>query len=43
MTGQQGTSLENDDGQETRERIINASIQLFSQKGYDATTTGEIA
>ncbi len=35
--------MRNEDSQEARERIINASIQLFSQKGFDATTTGEIA
>jgi AcrR family transcriptional regulator len=28
---------------EKKERIINSSIQLFSKKGYDATTVNEIA
>ena len=28
---------------EARERIINAAIELFSQKGYDATRVNDIA
>jgi AcrR family transcriptional regulator len=32
----------NSDG-EARERIIKAAIQLFSQKGYDATRVNDIA
>lgn len=30
-------------GNEARERIINAAIQLFSQKGFDATRVNDIA
>ncbi|HEY8350863.1 MAG TPA: TetR family transcriptional regulator [Clostridia bacterium] len=30
-------------GSEARERIINAAIELFSRKGYDATTVNDIA
>ena len=30
-------------GNEARERIINAAIELFSQKGYDATRVNDIA
>jgi len=36
-------SLENIESNEARERILNASIQLFSKKGYDATRVNEIA
>lgn len=39
----EGNKLENTSGTEARERIINASIQLFSQKGYDATRVNDIA
>jgi AcrR family transcriptional regulator len=35
--------MPNDEKEEARVRIINASIQLFSQKGYDATRVNEIA
>lgn len=35
--------LESGSGVETRERIINAAIELFSQKGYDATRVNDIA
>ncbi len=34
---------ENNGNNETRERIVNASIQLFSEKGFDATRVNEIA
>ena len=30
-------------GQNTKEKIINISMQIFAQKGYDATTLDEIA
>mgnify|MGYP000223763063 CR=1 FL=1 len=35
--------MEHISGIEARERIINASKQLFSQKGYDATRVNDIA
>jgi AcrR family transcriptional regulator len=35
--------LEQASGSEARERIINAAIRLFSQKGYDATRVNDIA
>lgn len=36
-------NLEQASGNDARERIINAAIQLFSQKGYDATRVNDIA
>jgi AcrR family transcriptional regulator len=39
----EGKDLEHISGIEARERIINASRQLFSQKGYDATRVNDIA
>jgi len=36
-------SLEKTTISEARERIINAAIELFSQKGYDATRVNDIA
>lgn len=35
--------MEKTTGSEARERIINAAIELFSRKGYDATTVNDIA
>jgi AcrR family transcriptional regulator len=35
--------LENKENIEARERIINASIELFSKKGFDAASVNEIA
>ncbi len=35
--------MENKENIEARERIINASIELFSQKGFDAASVNEIA
>jgi len=35
--------LDKTTGSETRERIINAAVKLFSQKGYDATRVNDIA
>jgi AcrR family transcriptional regulator len=35
--------LENKENIEARERIINASIELFSKKGFDAASVSEIA
>jgi len=35
--------LEHVSGIEAKERIINASKRLFSQKGYDATRVDDIA
>jgi len=35
--------LEQSSAKEARERIIDAAIQLFSQKGYDATRVNDIA
>lgn len=33
----------NNDTIEAKERILHASIQLFSEKGFDATSVTEIA
>ena len=35
--------MEKNSGNEAKERIIKAAIQLFSQKGYDATRVNDIA
>lgn len=35
--------MSNKEQQQAKERILNASIQLFSQKGYDGTRVSEIA
>lgn len=35
--------MEHTQGVDARERILNASIRLFSEKGYDATRVNEIA
>jgi len=35
--------LEKGTGNEARERIINVAVELFSRKGYDATTVNDIA
>lgn len=35
--------VNNNDQQQAKERILNASIRLFSQKGYDGTRVSEIA
>jgi len=35
--------LEKNSGSEARERIISSAIELFSQKGYDATRVNDIA
>lgn len=35
--------MANDEREEAKVRIVNASIQLFSEKGYDATRVNEIA
>jgi len=35
--------LEKNSGNDARERIINAAIELFSHKGYDATRVNDIA
>ncbi len=35
--------MEKTSGSEARERIINAAIELFSQKGYDATRVSDTA
>lgn len=35
--------MENLDKEKARERILNASIKLFSEKGYDGTRVNEIS
>ncbi|HWR61463.1 MAG TPA: TetR family transcriptional regulator [Clostridia bacterium] len=35
--------MENSENNESKERILNASIKLFSEKGFDATRVNEIA
>lgn len=35
--------MEKGTGNEARERIINVAVELFSRKGYDATTVNDIA
>lgn len=39
----EGHELDKTSGIEAKERIIKASIELFSQKGYDATRVNDIA
>lgn len=35
--------MEKTSGSEAKERIINAAVELFSQKGYDVTRVNDIA
>lgn len=43
MSNQERRSSRSDEGQETRQRIIDAAYQVLATKGYEATTLKEIA
>lgn len=43
MSNQEETSSRSNEGQETRQRIIDAAYRVLAAKGYEATTLKEIA